>query len=104
VPVPEQPVDDAGARFEDDPHTLMLGDGVVDGVGVAEVVGLADASAGDVAAGETRQEPPQGRHQLVGLLRVQALVVVSRVVVAAISPPMRSQDRFHAFAADRQDI
>ena len=82
----------------------MPADRAVHRIGIGEVIRRGDGQAVELPARQFRQQRPQMGDQPVGGLAVHALIVVARVVIAAVVGPVRGDDVPDALAAGGEDV
>ena len=98
-----QAEDDARAAFEQDADALVAAHRLVDRVVIGEIVGGGDRQRADTGSGQRRELAAQFFDKGVGALRLDRLVVMPGIVVAAIFGPVLFDDRLGAFACARRE-
>src|SRR5882724_13041283 len=97
-------IDDTGAIREQDAQALSACARTVDGIQIGEVVGAADGGTAEARADEAPKFAAELPDEGMGGALIDFLIVVPRVVVAAIGPPVLPHDVGDALATPREDI
>src|SRR4051812_15862056 len=99
-----QPQHDPAAIGKADADALLGTHRIIDRIMVGKIVGVADLEAVISATGDRRELPPQIVHQLVGDARIDLVIVVPRIIVAAIDRPVVAHDLVDALLARSEDV
>ena len=76
----------------------------VDRVAIGEIIGRFDFQRAKALAGQGGEFSAQGVHQRVGAVARHFLVIMARIIVAAIFGPMGAHDLLHALLARRENV
>lgn len=76
----------------------------VDRIVIGEVVGLLDLQAAEALAGQGGQLAAKIVHRAVRRIGVEAFVIMSRIIVAAVGLPVLGDDIGDALAAHGKNI
>src|SRR5262249_24081954 len=99
-----QAIDDARAVLEEDAYALPRRGRSIDRIMIGKVVGGSDGRTAEICSLQLRQVVAQAFDEVLGRRFLDLLVVMPRVEVAAVGPPMLADDLRYALPPLGQDV